>query len=166
MTKAALPRHTDTRAAPPITAIDCPVLDGAAVTRYRECVKAANSFSLDVKAWLEDRTAEEKVAWLKTAVSSSRPVFQPWSMEILYVIAVLGRARFSELHDLLGMSTRTLSDKLKTLREEGFIDREVFDEQPVRIEYTLTKHGSATVALASPLFARLNLEAVKQANRQ
>jgi DNA-binding HxlR family transcriptional regulator len=82
-------------------------------------------------------------------------------MEILYVIATLGRARFTQLIDLLGMSSRTLSDKLKALREAGLLDRELFDEQPVRIEYYLTKHGAKTAALASPLFCHLTQEAIR-----
>lgn len=73
--------------------------------------------------------------------------------------------RFTDLHTLLGLSTRTLSDKLKTLMEAGLVDRRVFDEQPVRIEYFLTPHGIETAALAGPLFAHLNLQALKEAGR-
>ncbi|HLE47883.1 MAG TPA: winged helix-turn-helix transcriptional regulator, partial [Candidatus Thermoplasmatota archaeon] len=96
--------------------------------------------------------------WLKRSVDSGRAVFQPWNMELLYVIATLGRARFGQLAQLLGLSSRTLSDKLLFLCEAGLVAREVFDERPVRIEYQLTKHGRATAALASPLIAHLNHE--------
>jgi DNA-binding HxlR family transcriptional regulator len=49
--------------------------------------------------------------------------------------------------------------------EAGLVDRRVFDEQPVRIEYFLTPHGIETAALAGPLFAHLNLQALKEAGR-
>lgn len=78
-------------------------------------------------------------------------------MEILFALAVSREARFGELSHLLGgISSRTLSDKLQTLRDEGLVERRVFDEQPVRISYRLTKEGLMTAALATPLFAHLN----------
>jgi DNA-binding HxlR family transcriptional regulator len=82
-------------------------------------------------------------------------------MEILYVLGLLSRSRFTQLQRLLGVSSRTLSDKLKHLREAGFIDREIFDEQPVRIEYFLTKSGRKVAALAAPLLAHLGQEALR-----
>lgn len=160
MAKAALPSHTDP------AVLDCPVLDGNARDHLRAATKAATAFSFASLDFLREKSPEAQAAWLKATVNSSRTIFQPWSMEILYIVAVLGRARFTEMHDLLGLSTRTLSDKLKALREAGFLEREVFDESPVRIEYTLTKHGARTAALASPLFAHLNLEALRAAGRR
>lgn len=121
-------------------------------------MQASNAFSLACMEFLEDRSPEDKVAWIRASVTAGREVFTPWSLEILYAVAVLQKARFSDLLELLGLSSRTLSDKLKALKEGGFIDREVFDESPVRSEYRLSKRGRATAALASPLFARLNLE--------
>lgn len=148
--KATVSVHTDER--------QCPVLDGTAKVQYRNAVRASNDFSLACLQFLEDRSPQDKIAWIRASVMAGRDVFTPWSLEILYAIAVLGTARFSDLLELLGLSSRTLSDKLKTLKEGGFIEREVFDESPVRIEYRLAKRGKATAALASPLFARLNLE--------
>ena len=141
--------------------VACPVLDGSARTQYKQAVQAASDFSVACLEFLDGRTPEDKIAWIRTTVAAGREVFQPWSLEILYAIAVLGKARFTDLLDLLGLSSRTLSDKLKALQDGGFVERTVFDERPVRIEYQLAKRGRATAALASPLFARLNLDAVK-----
>lgn len=137
---------------------ECPVLDGTAKAQYKAAVAASNEFSLACMEFLEGRSPEDKVAWVRASVMAGREVFTPWSLEILYAIAVLKQARFTDLMGLLGLSSRTLSDKLKTLKDGGFVEREVFDESPVRIEYRLSKRGRATAALASPLFARLNLE--------
>lgn len=43
----------------------------------------------------------------------------------------------------LPISVRLLSEKLKELEMEGIIQRKVFPETPVRIEYSLTQKGLA-----------------------
>ncbi|MBI2076794.1 MAG: helix-turn-helix transcriptional regulator [Euryarchaeota archaeon] len=145
-----VPRHT------PIDADDCPVLAGDAAAQFHSCIRESSRFSLACLDFLKRRPAAEQAAWLKRSVDSGRAVFQPWTMELVYVIATLGKARFGQLAQLLGLSSRTLSDKLQFLQEAGLVDRQVFDEKPVRIEYFLTKDGRATAALASPLIAHLN----------
>ncbi|MGB0652694.1 MAG: winged helix-turn-helix transcriptional regulator [Thermoplasmatota archaeon] len=145
---------------------DCPLLDAATEASYQDALAASNTFSLAVLEFLQAKDEGEQAAWIATSVEASRVLFQPWTMEVLYVVATTGRARFTQLHNLLGMSTRTLSNKLKALRAAGLLEREVFDEQPVRIEYYLTRSGRATAALASPLFAHLNLQALRQAGRR
>lgn len=144
---------------------ECPVLAGPARAQFLAAAKASNAFSEAVLDFLQKKTAPEQAAWLRVSVDSGRAIFQPWCLELLYVLAVRGRARFSGLQGLLGLSSRTLSDKLHTLREEGFIDREIFDERPIRIEYFPTRHGRRTAALASPLFAHLNLDALRRGGR-
>lgn len=144
---------------------DCPILTGEALGDYKASVRAGSDLSVAMLKFLSKRPKEQQAAWLRVSVAAGKVLFQPWSMELLFVVGVLGKARFNELHDLLGMSTRTLSDKLKGLREAGFVDREVHDEQPVRIEYFLTKDGRAAAALATPLFAHLNLQALRKAGR-
>ncbi len=141
---------------------DCPMLDQATLDQFEACRRQAGQFSLSILEFLEGRTPQEQAAWLTTSVQASRDLFSPWTMELLFVLATLGRARFTQLHELLGLSTRTLSNKLKGLKEAGLIEREVFDEQPVRIEYFPTKHGRLTAALASPLFAHVNLESLQR----
>lgn len=143
--------------------LDCPILDGSAKAEYLASAKAANTYSLSVLEFLKRKTPAEQVAWLKTGIGATRDVFQPWNVEILYVLATFKHARFSDLEALLGLSSRTLSDKLKQLKELGLVERTVYDEQPVRVEYTLTKHGLRTAAIASPLFTHLTLDAIKRA---
>lgn len=139
---------------------DCPVISGHAKEPYKAAIKAANQFSLSCLEFLQGREPKQQASWLAAVVTSGRDLFQPWNMELLYTLAVIGRARFGQLQELLGVSSRTLSDKLQALRAAGLIDRQVFDEQPVRIEYFLTKHGSKTTALASPLLCYLGLELI------
>ena len=66
-----------------------------------------------------------------------------WTALILKVM-MQGSKRFSELADELEVvSDRVLSERLKELEQEGIIERRVFAEVPVRVEYTLTKKGLA-----------------------
>ena len=52
---------------------------------------------------------------------------------------------------LIGVNSRTLSDKLKLLTKHGYIQRDVTSGPPIRVEYTLTTKGKNTVLLALPL---------------
>jgi DNA-binding HxlR family transcriptional regulator len=52
--------------------------------------------------------------------------------------------RFHELAERLEVvSDRMLSERLKELEYQGVIERRVFAEVPVRVEYSLTKKGRA-----------------------
>ena len=54
-----------------------------------------------------------------------------------------GPQRFSRLTEVIGISGRLLSERLKALEKQGIVARTVFPETPVRIEYTLTEKGSS-----------------------
>jgi DNA-binding HxlR family transcriptional regulator len=55
-----------------------------------------------------------------------------------------GQRRFSELErSLVGISPKTLSERLKRLEEAAVIERHCFAEVPPRVEYSLTKKGFA-----------------------
>jgi DNA-binding HxlR family transcriptional regulator len=138
---------------------DCPMMDAPTMAQLKTCVKESKALSRDVLAWLSARDRDDKAAWVASSVDAGKVIFQPWTMEILFVLAVAGRTRFTELQSMLGISSRTLSDKLQTLRAAALVERAVYDEQPVRIEYFLSKEGVTTAALATPLFAHLNQRA-------
>lgn len=53
-----------------------------------------------------------------------------------------GSCRFIEIeHAIPGISDRMLAERLKELEQEGIVQRSVFAEIPVRIEYGLTSQG-------------------------
>ena len=55
-----------------------------------------------------------------------------------------GVCRFSDLTQAVpGLSDRMLSERLKELEAEGIVERTVFAETPVRIEYQITEKGRA-----------------------
>ena len=55
-----------------------------------------------------------------------------------------GEIRFSDITKTIpGLSDRLLSERLKELEHAGIVERTVFPETPVRIEYRLTEKGNA-----------------------
>jgi DNA-binding HxlR family transcriptional regulator len=66
-----------------------------------------------------------------------------WTGAILSVL-MDGPLRFSEIGQLVpDLSDRLLSERLKELENEGIVERRVYDETPVRVEYALTGKGRA-----------------------
>jgi DNA-binding HxlR family transcriptional regulator len=64
-----------------------------------------------------------------------------WTALIVRVLLV-GPRRFSEMAATIsGLSDRLLSERLKELEAFGILERRVFPETPVRIEYALTDKG-------------------------
>ncbi len=55
-----------------------------------------------------------------------------------------GPKRFGELRrSLIGISPKTLTDRLKGLEAEGVLTRTLYPEMPPRTEYRLTSKGAA-----------------------
>jgi DNA-binding HxlR family transcriptional regulator len=138
----------------------CPLREPEAMAAFRQAVKSGSELSLHSQRFLAAKGPKEVGAWFGALMEHSRTVFQPWCLELLFVAGVLGEVRFSQLEDVLGASSRTLSNKLRTLTKAGLLERRVEPGPPVRISYRLTKTGRATVAVSSPLFAHLNLLAL------
>ena len=99
------------------------------------------------------------VNWEVEAAVEALEVFASrWTIEILATLYIAGERRFNELRRLLiGISSRTLSDKLTVLREAGLINRMVVDGPPVRVTYCLTAHGRRAGRLLSPLVAYMKI---------
>lgn len=65
-----------------------------------------------------------------------------------------GVSRFAELRQVVpGLSDRMLAERLVELQGEGIVERQVYPETPVRIEYTLTAKGHELDAAIGALSA-------------
>ena len=66
-----------------------------------------------------------------------------WTGLLLYAL-MEGPRRFCELTATVeGLSDRVLSDRLRELEVEGVVERVVYPQIPVRVEYKLTEKGQA-----------------------
>ncbi len=63
-----------------------------------------------------------------------------WALLVLRDIS-LGRRRFDEIQDSLGVASNILSQRLATLVDEGIAERRRYSEHPERFEYRLTDKG-------------------------
>ena len=115
----------------------------------------------DIRSTLEKYSDDEihNIAWEVQAGVEALGVFgSRWTIEILAALYIAGERRFNELRHLLnGISSRTLSDKLRTCKEVGLIDRIVIEGPPVRVSYKLTEHGAHCGKLLSPLVAYMKI---------
>lgn len=76
---------------------------------------------------------------------------QKWNLEILYALFLRNTIGFNELKKILAINSRTLSDKLKILKQYEYIKRVIMQGPPLRVTYSLTTRGRTTVLLALPL---------------
>jgi len=63
-----------------------------------------------------------------------------WALLVLRDL-FLGRRRFDEIQESLGVASNVLSQRLATLVEEGIAERHRYSEHPERFEYRLTEKG-------------------------
>jgi DNA-binding HxlR family transcriptional regulator len=76
-----------------------------------------------------------------------------WTPLILRDLA-LGPRRFGQLQkSLMGVSPKTLSERLKRLEEASVVARACYAEVPPRVEYTLTGKGHALLPIIEAMRA-------------
>jgi DNA-binding HxlR family transcriptional regulator len=76
-----------------------------------------------------------------------------WTLLVIRDLAD-GSRRFCELErSLEGISPRTLSLRLRSLEEQGVVERHTYPEVPPRVEYALTAKGLALLPLIEDMRA-------------
>lgn len=71
-----------------------------------------------------------------------------WKILILWYVAAYGVQRFNQLQRrLAGASHTTLTRQLRELEQDGFLRRKVYEQVPLRVEYTLTPLGESFAPL-------------------
>lgn len=90
----------------------------------------------------KERVIEEKVCPLEFAVNA---ISGKWKMPIVWRINE-GEKRPSEmLRGIVKVDRRVLNEQLKELVQDGVLSKEVFNELPPRVEYSLTPLGEQLV---------------------
>ena len=78
----------------------------------------------------------------RDAVAASAEIIgAKWTSLLIYDLGG-GKRRFRELEQLcVGISSRTLAERLRQLEREGIVRRRSYPESPPRVEYELTDKG-------------------------
>lgn len=64
-----------------------------------------------------------------------------WSILVLRELFIGSRRTHEFLEALPGISTKTLTARLRELEEQGLVARKVYPEVPPHVEYSLTEKG-------------------------
>ena len=71
-----------------------------------------------------------------------------WKILILCYIDAKGIGRFGEMRrTIYGITNTMLSSSLKEMETDGLIERHLYNEMPVRVEYTLTERAKTLIPI-------------------
>lgn len=77
-----------------------------------------------------------------------RKIGGKWKTVILWHLGVDGSYRYNELRRLMpGVTHKVMSQQLKELEEDGFIDRKQYNTIPPKVEYSLTEKGKTLMPI-------------------
>jgi DNA-binding HxlR family transcriptional regulator len=103
----------------------------------------------------QEYSVEEMEKRMEGVVSVLGVLSQRWSLGIIFLL-YMKSLKFNELRDLLpGISSRTLTDKLRMLEASGILTRSVASSAPVRVGYSLTTRGRDIALSCLPLIYQL-----------
>ncbi|MHA2296193.1 MAG: winged helix-turn-helix transcriptional regulator [Candidatus Hodarchaeales archaeon] len=63
------------------------------------------------------------------------------SLFIIRLLLINTKLRFNKIAENVKASPKTITDRLRELEKYGLVRREVFNEIPIRVEYSLTDSG-------------------------
>jgi len=66
-----------------------------------------------------------------------------WWTPLVLRELLLGKRRFNDIQDVLGINRSVLTQRLARLAEEGIVDRRLYQEHPPRYDFELTDKGRA-----------------------
>ncbi|TGX83384.1 transcriptional regulator [Palleniella muris] len=86
-----------------------------------------------------------------------------WALLVIVILSEQEAIRFSEMCKLIpDISSKVLSETLKTLEADGLVTRKVYPTVPPKVEYSLTDIGHSLVPIIQELteWALKNMEAI------
>lgn len=143
-------------------------LSGKIVSEVEEKIEEVIKIGTEIRSKLGSRNDE--IEWgekweVQAAVNSLNILSGKWTIEIMSALYITGEKRFNDLKHLLqGISSRTLSDKLKILISNDYVKREVSSGPPVKVRYVLTEYGMNIGKLFSPIvgYIKINSGMIKK----
>lgn len=91
-----------------------------------------------------------------------------WSILILLWLGYFPVLRFNKIKKCVyGISNKVLSQRLKVLEADGYLERKAYPEVPIRVEYNLSEFGKSYVERLLELTEWMQLNSPKVlANRE
>lgn len=84
---------------------------------------------------------------------TAKLIGRKWHPVIIHRLLENGSSGFSELlSDIDGISNKVLSDSLDDLEEKGLVKREITNEKPVRVRYSLTERGESLMPVIDAMY--------------
>ena len=143
----------------PINSAAREFIQGRIIKAYQEEIERAQSYKLRDYPEGTDPQVVELVRHLICGFADK------WTMIILDVLWEEGTLRFSELsRQVPEISQKMLTQTLRTLENDGLVERTTYAEVPPRVEYRLTELGEGVFAPLDELcrWTESNLETLKE----
>jgi DNA-binding HxlR family transcriptional regulator len=98
---------------------------------------------------MSDNTTEPLAVWCAgeewcPITTTATLIGKKWHPVIIHRLLQSGPSGFNELKENVdGISSKVLSDSLEDLQENELVNRDVVNEQPFRVQYSLTERGAS-----------------------
>ena len=92
---------------------------------------------------------EEKIEWMQRNMlecpinHTFKLVGKKFTMLIIRNMIHRGHTRFNQFLEIEDINAKILSARLKEMEKDGLIERKVYAETPIRVEYNITEKGRA-----------------------
>jgi DNA-binding HxlR family transcriptional regulator len=95
----------------------------------------------DEREFIFDPTSDDEESPVAAVVELTS---RKWTRAIIERLLAHGSLRYNELgEEIDGISDKVLSESLEAMEEHGLVERNVIDDRPVKVEYSLTEAGAA-----------------------
>ena len=92
---------------------------------------------------------QESIDWMESNMircpinNTFRLVGKKFTILIIRNMIHLRHSRFNQFLEIEGINAKILSARLKEMERDGLIERNVYAETPIRVEYGITEKGRA-----------------------
>ncbi len=127
--------------------------ESAIEERFNKFRDDATKFSREIQSIVISNLETTSEVTAKINLFLAKTLFSKWAIEILAVLYSLKSASYGDVKKgTKGITSRVLSQKLKTLESAKLIHREVMNTRPPSVRCALTDKGLTVAKIAEPVF--------------
>lgn len=86
-------------------------------------------------------------------IARTLDVVGEWWTPLVVRDLAAGTSRFDSLQESLGVSRKVLAQRLAKLQEHGVVERNAYQHNPVRYDYTLTEKGAELAMVLAAMYS-------------